>query len=93
MGSGIEAVSKWWVYILRCADGTFYTGCTNDVERRCAVHNSGKGAKYTKGRRPVAVVYREACADKSEALRRECAVKKLDRKGKITLISSSTTIN
>lgn len=76
----------WWVYILRCGDGTLYTGITDDVERRVAAHNSGKGAKYTRGRGPVAVVYREACPDKSAALRRELAIKKLRRREKLELI-------
>lgn len=76
----------YWVYILRCADGTFYTGTTDNVERRAAVHNSGKGAKYTRGRTPVAVVYREACPDKSAALRREWAVKQMSRAEKLRLI-------
>ena len=60
----------WWVYILRCADGTLYTGATNDLDRRLAAHNAGRGAKYTRARRPVALVYREAAADKSAALQR-----------------------
>ena len=63
----------YWVYILRGADGTLYTGYTNNVDRRCAVHNSGRGAKYTRSRRPVTVVYRERCDDRSGALRREAA--------------------
>ena len=79
---------SWWVYILRCSDDTLYTGYTDDVERRCAVHNSGKGAKYTRGRGPVSVVYREECTDRSAAKRREAAVKKLSRKEKLELVSS-----
>ena len=75
----------WWVYILRCGDDTLYTGITDDVERRTAAHNSGKGAKYTRGRGPVEVVYREACADRSAALRREAAIKKLPRAKKLEL--------
>lgn len=83
---------NWWVYILRCADDTLYTGCTDDVQRRCADHNSGKGAKYTRGRGPVTVVYQEACEDRSAALRREAAVKKLNRAEKWRLILSAQTI-
>lgn len=79
----------WWVYILRCADGTLYTGVTDDVERRAAAHNSGKGAKYTRGRGPVEVVYREACADRSAALRREAAIKKLPRGQKLALVGAA----
>lgn len=77
----------YWVYILRCADGTLYTGITDDVERRLAAHNSGKGAKYTRGRGPVELVYREEAADKSAALRRELAIKRLSRAEKLALIA------
>ena len=52
---------SYWVYMLRCRDGSLYTGSTTDVERRCALHNAGKGAKYTRSHGPVEVVYREAC--------------------------------
>lgn len=76
----------YWVYLLRCADGTLYTGCTNDLSRRLAAHNSGKGAKYTRSRRPVELVYREEVPDKSAALRREAAIKRLSRKEKLALI-------
>lgn len=79
----------YWVYILRCGDGTLYTGITDDVDRRVEVHNRGKGAKYTRGRGPVTVVYREACADKSAALRRELAIKALPRLKKLALIEKS----
>ena len=78
----------WWVYILRCADGTLYTGATNDLDRRLAAHNAGRGAKYTRARRPVALVYREAAADKSAALQREAAIKRLDRVRKLALIAA-----
>lgn len=77
----------YWVYILRCADGTLYTGITDDIERRLAAHNSGKGAKYTRGRGPVELVYREEAADKSAALRRELAIKRLSRAEKLALIA------
>lgn len=76
----------YWLYILRCGDGTLYTGTTDDVARRLAVHQSGKGAKYTRGRDPLTLAYQEACADKSAALRREIAVKKLTRAEKLALI-------
>lgn len=75
----------WWVYMLRCSDGTLYTGSAVDVDRRVAVHNSGKGAKYTRSRLPVEAVYREACPDKSAALRRERALKQLSRAEKLAL--------
>ena len=61
----------WYVYILRCGDGTLYTGITDDVPRRLAVHRAGKGAKYTRGRGPLELVYQEQAPDKSAALRRE----------------------
>lgn len=79
-------MAAYYVYILRCADGTLYTGITDDVERRVAVHNSGKGAKYTRGRGPVEPVYREQCPDKPSALRREAAIKRLRRAEKLGLI-------
>lgn len=80
-------MAAYYVYILRCADGTLYTGITDDVERRVAVHNSGKGAKYTRGRGPVEPVYRERCPDKPTALRREAAIKRLRRAEKLGLIA------
>ena len=78
----------WYVYMLRCRDGSLYTGCTDDVERRVVVHNSGKGAKYTRSRLPVTLVYQESAADKSAALRREAAIKRLPRCGKIALLQA-----
>ena len=75
------------VYILRCADGTLYTGWTNDPERRFAAHNAGTASKYTRSRLPVEPVYIEPCADKSAALRREAAIKRLPRAEKLRLIS------
>lgn len=83
----------YWVYILQCADDTFYTGMTNDVARRVAVHNQGRGAKYTRGRRPVTAVYWEACDSRSEALRREAAIKRLTRIQKIALITHMRKTN
>lgn len=76
----------WYVYILRCGDGTLYTGITDDVGRRLAVHRSGKGAKYTRGRGPLKVVYTQEVPDKSAALKREIAIKKLTRQEKERLI-------
>lgn len=81
----------YYLYILRCGDGTLYTGIAADVDRRLAVHQSGKGAKYTRGRGPLEVVYQEECADKSAALRREVAVKKLSRAEKLALIEGRFT--
>jgi predicted GIY-YIG superfamily endonuclease len=82
-------VRAWLVYLLRCADGTYYTGSTTDVAARAAAHNAGRGARYTSGRRPVEVVYREVCGSRSAAFRRELAVKRLTRSQKETLIAST----
>lgn len=75
---------SWWVYILECRDGTFYTG--DDIPRRLAAHNAGRGAKYTHGRTPVTLCYCEEQPDRSAALRREAAIKRLTRTEKQTLI-------
>lgn len=75
----------WFVYMLLCADGSFYTGISNDVARRAEAHNAARGAKYTRSRLPVKVVYCERCADRSAALRREAAVKKLSHAQKHAL--------
>lgn len=81
-------MSKAFVYMLRCVDGTLYTGWTNDVQKRLAAHNDGRGAKYTRSRRPVLLVYEEECEDKSAALRREVALKRLSRAEKLKLIET-----
>jgi predicted GIY-YIG superfamily endonuclease len=73
--------------MLRCADGTLYSGSTTNVNARVRAHNSGRGARYTSGRRPVAVVYQEACGTRSTALRREHALKRLTRSEKEALIA------
>ncbi len=75
-----------YVYIVRCADGTFYTGWTTDVARRVAQHNAGRGARYTRMHRPVVLVYQEAQPDRAAAMRREWAIKKLDREHKERLV-------
>ena len=77
-----------YVYILKCADGTYYTGWTTDPERRVKVHNSGKGARYTRARRPVDLVYLEEYDDKISAQKREYAIKRLSRSEKEELIGS-----
>lgn len=77
-----------FVYMLRCKDGSLYTGWTNDLEHRLAMHNSGRGAKYTRGRGPLELVYSEELPDKEAALRRECAVKKLRREQKLALLQT-----
>ncbi|MEH6476799.1 MAG: GIY-YIG nuclease family protein [Sneathiella sp.] len=78
---------SWKIYILECGDGSFYTGITNNLEKRFAAHENGSGAKYTRGRGPLTIRYQENCANRSEATKREIAIKKLDRQEKITLIS------
>ena len=80
--------SPYIVYLLECRDGSLYCGITNDLEKRLKAHNNGTGAKYTKSRRPVCVVYVEECASKSDALRREYAVKQLTHAEKRALIKS-----
>lgn len=77
-----------FVYMLRCKDGSLYTGWTNDLEHRLAMHNSGRGAKYTRGRGPLVLVYSEELPDKEAALRRECAIKKLRREQKLALLQT-----
>ena len=77
---------SWKLYILRCGDGTLYTGITVDVEHRFAMHQSSKGAKYTRGRGPLELLYVESCGTHSEALQREVAVKRLTRQEKLQLI-------
>ena len=79
----------WYVYLLRCADGTLYAGCTTDPRRRLQQHNAGRGAKYTRARRPVSLVYVEQAEDHGQALRREAALKRLSRKEKLALIASA----
>ncbi len=81
----------YWVYILRCADGTLYTGITNDLARRIALHNDGRGARYTRGRGPVALLYREACPDRAAASRREYAIKRMSRADKLRLIAAGSS--
>ena len=81
------SILAYYIYILKCVDGTLYTGSTNDVERRVVAHNESKtGAKYTKSRRPVKLVYSEKCRTKSRALKREWAIKKLTREQKLAII-------
>ena len=79
----------WYVYVLRCGDATLYTGTTDDVARRLAAHRAGKGAKYTRGRGPLELLYTEQCPDRSVALRREYAIKQLSREEKLHLIGNT----
>jgi predicted GIY-YIG superfamily endonuclease len=81
-----EKKQRWFVYILECGDGTLYTGATSDVAARLACHQAGAGARYTRGRKPLRLLYTEACRGKSKALKREYAIKKLSRDEKLALI-------
>lgn len=83
----------WYLYILRCADNTLYTGITTDVARRLEMHRRGKGAKYTRGRGPLELAYQEVCGTHSEALKRELEVKALSRPEKEGLICLETNIS
>ena len=78
--------SVWYLYMLRCRDGSLYTGITTDVQRRLEAHRSGKGAKYTRGRGPLTVVYTEQHADRASASRREWEIKHMTREQKLALI-------
>lgn len=80
----------WWVYLLRCRDGTLYCGIALDVAARLKQHQEGRGAKYTRGRGPLELVFQEACGSKAEALRRERVVKRLQRAAKEALIATRT---
>jgi putative endonuclease len=81
----------WSVYVLRCGDGTLYTGATNDVAKRLATHRRGKGAAYTRSRLPVELVYLETLGSRGEALRREAAIKRLPRKKKLELLDEQSS--
>jgi putative endonuclease len=81
-------MGRWWVYVLRCADGTLYTGVTTDPDRRLGQHNAGTASKYTRSRRPVVMVHREAKRGRGPALKRELAIKALPRKAKEALIAA-----
>lgn len=82
-------MNDYFTYILRCADGSLYTGWTNDLQHRLTAHNSGRGAKYTRARRPVTLVYWETLSTKSEAMRREWAIKHLTRAEKLALVQGT----
>lgn len=86
-------MKSWTVYILRCGDGSLYTGITDDLPRRLQAHRSGKGAKYTRGRGPLELVYQEACADRSAASKREWAIKHLSREEKLALVAQPPCSN
>ncbi len=92
-GGSAARGKKFFVYIVECADGTYYSGYTPDLERRLEMHNSGKGAKYTRGRRPVTLVYNRAYASVSRAMREEYRLKRLTRKQKECLVRAGDCIN
>ncbi len=77
----------WSLYILQCSDGSFYTGVTNDIDRRFRMHQDGKASRFTRTRRPVTLIYSETCGTRSQALTRECAVKALGRPAKEALVA------
>ena len=79
---------QWFVYMLRCGDGSLYTGVSTDVSARLKAHQTGKGAKYTKSHLPVSLVYTESCPSKSEAFRREWQIKQLSREEKLQMIKT-----
>lgn len=78
-----------YTYIVKCSDGSLYTGWTNNLEKRIKDHNAGRGAKYTKARRPVVLVYNEEFPTKQEAMKREWEIKRLSRKEKLSMIENS----
>ena len=78
----------WHVYIIECSDGSLYTGITNDLEKRITAHNDGRGAKYTKSRRPVRLRYSEPAADRKNASQREYTIKSLNKAAKMHLITT-----
>lgn len=82
-------MAAWYVYILRCADQSLYTGVATDLDARVAKHNAGKAAKYTRGRLPVKLVYQESTRGQSSALKREHTIKRLSRAAKLRLIDGS----
>jgi len=87
----LSLVVGWCVYILRCGDATLYTGIAADLTRRLAAHRAGTGARYTRGRKPLRIVYEEPCADRAQASRREAAIKRLPRRQKLALIRGART--
>lgn len=78
-----------YIYIVKCSDGSLYTGWTNNLEKRIEDHNAGRGAKYTKARRSVILVYKEEFSTKQEAMRREWEIKQMSRKEKLSMINNS----
>lgn len=88
-----KAAGKWSLYILQCSDGSFYTGITNDLERRFKMHQAGKASRYTRSHGPVEMLYSEQCGDRSSALIRECEVKEWPRTKKEKLIAGEKQVS
>jgi putative endonuclease len=86
--AGKKRAEKWFLYMLKCSDATLYTGVAKDIEKRFKVHSSGKGARYTRARLPLEIVYRETCKSRTDALVREFKIKKLNPKHKRTLVEA-----
>ncbi len=84
-----DVMARWFVYVLRCGDGSLYTGISTDVDGRVATHNAGRGARYTRPRLPVTIVHVERKRSRSTALKREAAIKALSRAEKLTIINGS----
>ncbi len=85
--AGAARPRRWWVYLLRCRDGSLYAGATNDLDRRVRAHGKGRASRYTRSRLPVVLVHSERVADRSAALRREAALKRLPRAEKLALVA------
>ena len=83
----VATAAAWQVYILKCGDGSLYTGITTDIDQRLTTHNAGKGAKYTRGRLPVTLIYAEPADNRATASQREAVIKKMGRAAKLRLIS------
>lgn len=81
-----RAEEVWFLYILKCSDGSLYTGIAKDIERRFKMHMAGKASRYTRTRRPLEILYREACGSRTQALVRECKVKALPKEKKLALV-------
>lgn len=87
-----EPEAVWHLYVLRCGDGSYYTGVTTDIERRVREHSQGRASRYTRTHQPVELVHREACGTRSQALSRECAVKSLSRARKDDLVAGRAAV-
>jgi putative endonuclease len=84
--AGAQRGERWWVYVVRCGDGTLYCGATNDVPARVAAHDEGRGAKYTRGRRPVRLIFSRRFGGKAAAFREEARIKRLTRAEKLAMV-------